>query len=205
MSERIKAVAGDAIEIIKKVCYGTSDGLVMANVGTTFQVTGRDNTDEGVETTKGVHVWDNQYRILHSVRVADKEDLQESPAKIRLTHTMVTEYIPNPEYYEDGLTIEGMAQSDTESDDLESVFAEVLSDEVKWEIVKGSEDGSEPTISVVSEVDVDKALTELWRLRGGLGGVLTHEEYKDQSQDIAFLAINTIKHMQEEIDRLKGK
>lgn len=59
-----KAAAGDTIEISKKVCYGTINGLVEAEVGETFQVTGRDETDEGVYTDKGVHVWDKKYVVL---------------------------------------------------------------------------------------------------------------------------------------------
>ncbi|MEZ2369595.1 MULTISPECIES: hypothetical protein [Bacillus] len=50
---------------------------------------------------------------------------------------------------------------------------------------------------------IDKTVSELWHLRGRLGGLLTYADYEDQSQDIAFRAINTIKMLQKEIDRLK--
>lgn len=57
--------------------------------------------------------------------------------KIRLIRTMVTEYVPNPECYDKGMTIEEMAQSDAEQDDLETIFSAVEKDEVKWEIIDG--------------------------------------------------------------------
>lgn len=49
---------------------------------------------------------------------------------------------------------------------------------------------------------VDKTLLELWILRAGSGG-LSHEEYEYASQDISFRAINAIKMMKKEIERLK--
>lgn len=55
--------------------------------------------------------------------------------KIRLIRTMVTEYEPVTEYYEEGSTIEEMAELDASADDLESVFTELKSDEVEWQIV----------------------------------------------------------------------
>ncbi|MFI8706630.1 hypothetical protein ACIGHG_06000 [Bacillus sp. NPDC077411] len=51
---------------------------------------------------------------------------------------------------------------------------------------------------------VDKILSELWHLRGNLdGGMMTREEYEKEAQDIAFMAINAIKKLQEEISLLK--
>lgn len=51
---------------------------------------------------------------------------------------------------------------------------------------------------------VDKAVFELWRLRGRLDGeLMTKEAYEKESQDIAFLAINAIKELQEEKVRLE--
>ncbi|HEK9102627.1 hypothetical protein KFD70_21530 [Bacillus pfraonensis] len=55
--------------------------------------------------------------------------------KIRLIRTMVIEYVPDPKHYEEGMTIEEMAKFDAESDDLESIFTELESDVVKWEII----------------------------------------------------------------------
>lgn len=48
---------------------------------------------------------------------------------------MVIEYVPDPKHYEEGMTIEEMAKFDAESDDLESIFTELESDVVKWEII----------------------------------------------------------------------
>lgn len=55
--------------------------------------------------------------------------------KIRLVRTMTTEYEPVSEDYGEGSTIEEMAELDASADDLESVFTELTSDEVKWQIV----------------------------------------------------------------------
>lgn len=58
--------------------------------------------------------------------------------KIRLVRTMVTEYEPIPEYYDEGATIEEMAEMDATSDGLEFVFTELESDDVEWMIVDES-------------------------------------------------------------------
>ncbi|WP_025148790.1 hypothetical protein [Bacillus sp. H1a] len=53
-------------------------------------------------------------------------------------------------------------------------------------------------------MQVDKTLSELWHLRGGLNrGLMTREEYEEESQDIAFMAINTIKKLQRRISELE--
>ncbi|MCM3735582.1 hypothetical protein M3215_07055 [Bacillus cytotoxicus] len=51
---------------------------------------------------------------------------------------------------------------------------------------------------------VDKTLSELWHLRGNTDGSMTREEYEKEAQDIAFMAINAIKKLQEEISLLKA-
>ncbi|WP_242161965.1 MULTISPECIES: hypothetical protein [unclassified Bacillus cereus group] len=50
---------------------------------------------------------------------------------------------------------------------------------------------------------VDKTLSELWHLRGNTDGSLTREEYEKEAQDIAFMAINTIKKLQRRISELE--
>ena len=55
--------------------------------------------------------------------------------KIRLIRTMIIEYEPNPDYYDEGTTIEQMAQIDATLDDRELLFDNCVSDEVKWEII----------------------------------------------------------------------
>ncbi|MED1412906.1 hypothetical protein [Bacillus paramycoides] len=53
-------------------------------------------------------------------------------------------------------------------------------------------------------MQVDKTLSELWHLRGGLNRwLMTREEYEEESQDIAFMAINTIKKLQRRISELE--
>ena len=58
--------------------------------------------------------------------------------KIRLIRTMVVEYVPNPEWYPEGFTIEQMAELDANVDDRELMFSgdDLIKDEVKWEIVE---------------------------------------------------------------------
>jgi hypothetical protein len=51
---------------------------------------------------------------------------------------MVVEYIPNPEWYPEGFTIEQMAELDANADYRDLTFSgdNLISDEVKWEIVE---------------------------------------------------------------------
>lgn len=56
--------------------------------------------------------------------------------KIRLVRTMIVEYEPDPLFYPEGYTIEQMAELDATSDDLESIFTDLLKDDVKWEIIE---------------------------------------------------------------------
>ena len=57
----------------------------------------------------------------------------------------------------------------------------------------------------MTRLRVNKTLSELWHLRGNLdGGMMTCEEYEKEAQDIAFMAINAIKKLQEEISLLKA-
>lgn len=63
--------------------------------------------------------------------------MSHSDKKIRLIRTMVTEYEPVTDYYEPGSTIEEIAEFDASADDLESVFTELESDEVEWQVVDG--------------------------------------------------------------------
>lgn len=56
--------------------------------------------------------------------------------KIRLVRTMIIEYEPDPIFYPENYTIEQMAEFDATSDDLESVFTDLLKDDVKWEIIE---------------------------------------------------------------------
>jgi cell division septum initiation protein DivIVA len=51
---------------------------------------------------------------------------------------------------------------------------------------------------------VDKTLSELWHLRGNRE-VVSFEELQEESSNTAFIAINTIKRLQEEIERLKAE
>lgn len=74
--------------------------------------------------------------------------------KIRLIRTMVTEYVPNPECYDKGMTIEEMAQSDAEQDDLETIFSEIEKDEVKWEIINGDSTCFVKDVSEAESVEV---------------------------------------------------
>ncbi|MES5838059.1 MULTISPECIES: hypothetical protein [unclassified Bacillus cereus group] len=74
--------------------------------------------------------------------------------KIRLIRTMVTEYVPNPECYDKGMTIEEMAQSDAEQDDLETIFSEIEKDEVKWEIINGDSTCFVKDVSEAEAVEV---------------------------------------------------
>lgn len=61
--------------------------------------------------------------------------------KIRMVRTMVMEYTPDPEHYPEGMTIEEMAQLDTETDDWEALFDGVLeSDEITFTIVEESKE-----------------------------------------------------------------
>ena len=47
------------------------------------------------------------------------------------------EYVPEPEYYEEGFTVEQMAEADINTDDRELLFdVELISDEIKYEIVE---------------------------------------------------------------------
>lgn len=59
----MKANKGDSIRLIKKVCYGTVSGLVEDDVNCILHVVGRNSSDDGVETTENINVWDSQYVI----------------------------------------------------------------------------------------------------------------------------------------------
>ncbi|OUB95612.1 hypothetical protein BK784_20430 [Bacillus thuringiensis serovar medellin] len=50
---------------------------------------------------------------------------------------------------------------------------------------------------------VDKTLSELWHLRGNTDGPITHEEFKKEAKDTAYMAINTIKKLQRRISELE--
>ncbi|TKH79747.1 hypothetical protein [Bacillus cereus] len=50
---------------------------------------------------------------------------------------------------------------------------------------------------------VDKTLSELWHLRGNKDGPITHEEFKKEAKDTAYMAINTIKKLQRRISELE--
>lgn len=57
--------------------------------------------------------------------------------KIRLIRTTIKEYTPYPEYYPEGCSIEEMAKIDAEQEDREFTFEDdIVSDEVKWEIIE---------------------------------------------------------------------
>lgn len=95
--------------------------------------------------------------------------------KIRLIRTMVTEYVPNPEYYDKGMTIEEMAQSDAEQDDLETIFSSVLKDEVKWEIIDGESTYMMREVTGKEAIELIKSGEKLWS--ENLLGFLTYENY----------------------------
>ncbi|UNK35290.1 hypothetical protein MNO09_10840 [Bacillus sp. N5-665] len=59
---------------------------------------------------------------------------------------------------------------------------------------------------------VDKILSELWHLRGNTDGPITHEEFKKEAKDTAYMAISTIQKLLRRIselelenDQLKGE
>ncbi|PEA54491.1 hypothetical protein CON64_12340 [Bacillus pseudomycoides] len=52
-------------------------------------------------------------------------------------------------------------------------------------------------------MEVDKVLSKLWHLRGNTDGLVTREKYEKEAKDTAYMAINTIKGLQEEINELK--
>jgi hypothetical protein len=54
--------------------------------------------------------------------------------KIKMMRHLVIEYIPNPEYYPEGSTIEQMAEIDANQDDLETTFMDAESS-VTYEII----------------------------------------------------------------------
>lgn len=100
--------------------------------------------------------------------------------KIRLIRTMVTEYVPNPEYYDKGMTIEEMAQSDAEQDDLETIFSTVVKDEVKWEIIDGDATYMMRDVTGKEAVELIKSGERLWF--ENLTGFLTYEKYYGESK-----------------------
>ncbi|HDR7660296.1 TPA: hypothetical protein QCX68_005923 [Bacillus wiedmannii] len=57
---------------------------------------------------------------------------------------------------------------------------------------------------------VENTLSELWHLRGNTDGPITHEEFKKEAKDTAYMAISTIKKLRRiselelENDQLKG-
>jgi hypothetical protein len=57
--------------------------------------------------------------------------------KIRLIRTTIIEYIPDPDYYDEGITIEQMAEVDINSDDRDALFERECTDEVRYEIFEG--------------------------------------------------------------------
>ncbi|MGN4759724.1 hypothetical protein ACTFRK_28280 [Bacillus cereus group sp. MYBK227-2] len=50
---------------------------------------------------------------------------------------------------------------------------------------------------------VDKTLSELWHLRGNTDGPITHEEFKKEAKDTAYMAICTIQKLQRRISELE--
>ena len=59
--------------------------------------------------------------------------------KIRLIRTTVIEYIPVPEYYPEGFTIEQMAELDANTDDREMLFDRECKDDIRIEIFESEE------------------------------------------------------------------
>jgi hypothetical protein len=59
----MKANTDDMIRLVNKVCYGSFKGLIEAEEGRVLQVSGRNSSDDGVDTTENIHVWDNLYVI----------------------------------------------------------------------------------------------------------------------------------------------
>lgn len=56
--------------------------------------------------------------------------------KIRLIRTIVIEYEPDIDCYDDNMTIEEMAQLDADADDRELTFdRDLTSDNVVWEVL----------------------------------------------------------------------
>jgi len=55
--------------------------------------------------------------------------------KIRLIRTTIVEYVPDPNYYPEGYTIEQMAEIDMQADDRELMFENPISDKIRYEIV----------------------------------------------------------------------
>jgi len=56
--------------------------------------------------------------------------------KIRLIRTQIIEYVPNPEHYPEGSSIEDMARIDAENDDVDLTFAECDNEVVTYEIIE---------------------------------------------------------------------
>ena len=57
--------------------------------------------------------------------------------KIRLTRTTIIEFVPEPENYPDGSTIEQMAEIDANQEDREALFdTDCISDNVIYEIIE---------------------------------------------------------------------
>lgn len=67
--------------------------------------------------------------------------------KIRLIRIMVKEYTPDPEYYPKDMTIEEMAQNDTNADDRELLFEDCKSDVVRWEVVEDDDPDEQADIA----------------------------------------------------------
>ena len=78
-----------------------------------------------------------QINLMKKFTRKQRINMSHKDKKIRLIRTMVTEYVPETRYYEPGSTFEEIAQIDASSDDLESVFTELESDEVVWQVVDG--------------------------------------------------------------------
>ena len=56
--------------------------------------------------------------------------------KIRLIRTQVIEFVPNPNYYPPGITIEQMAQIECDQEDQNGLFdGQTIIDETKYEII----------------------------------------------------------------------
>ncbi|MBX4152397.1 hypothetical protein [Paenibacillus lautus] len=57
-------------------------------------------------------------------------------AKVRLIRTSIVEYELIPKYYPEGHTYQQMAELDATHGDIEALFSDCVSDEVKWEIIE---------------------------------------------------------------------
>ena len=71
---------------------------------------------------------------------------------IRLIRTTVVEYIPVPDWYPEGLTIEQMAEFDMQANDREMLFDSNVSDEIVYEIF----DDGKQTLPIIEFIGGNK-------------------------------------------------